>query len=388
MYATNFAPSSSAASAPIYDLNNTDLANQAVKSFAGHVTGVNDCSWRPHFDELASCSDDTALIWDVNCTMRVPITLDHCVTDSWDIVDKNKKQQKIGALDWSSDGRYLLTASDEGFVRVWRADGQLANILGPLCGPLIAVKWNKDGNYIIAAGYSVIGYAWCSETGIFRKRFIGHSAPVLDVDWCNDICFASCSIDNQVIVYNINLETPLKTFLGHEHVVNSVRWDTSGTVLASCSDDTSVKIWHMNKDTCFYDLRRHSAKVFDLQWRPYALLQLASVSYDHAVCLWDVVVGECTGTLIKHSQEVYAMAFSPDGKYLATGGADGCVNIWSVHSKELFCTFCCHAIVFKVCWNHTGDKLGAGVQSGYLYVIDMKKVVAPPSYQYTADWGF
>ena len=39
--------------------------------------------------------------------------------------------------------------------------------------------------------------------------------------------------------------------------------------------------------------------------------------------------------LIRHKEPVYSVAFSPDGKFLASGSFDKCVHIWSTQSGQL-----------------------------------------------------
>ena len=56
---------------------------------------------------------------------------------------------------------------------------------------------------------------------------------------------------------------------------------------------------------------------------------LSSASFDSTVRLWDVERGVCIHTLTKHQEPVYSVAFSPDGKYLASGSFDKCVHIWN-----------------------------------------------------------
>lgn len=54
-----------------------------------------------------------------------------------------------------------------------------------------------------------------------------------------------------------------------------------------------------------------------------------SASFDSTVRLWEVERGTCLYTLTRHTEPVYSVAFSPDGKFLASGSFDKCVHIWS-----------------------------------------------------------
>lgn len=61
----------------------------------------------------------------------------------------------------------------------------------------------------------------------------------------------------------------------------------------------------------------------------YIFYLLFSASFDSTVRLWEVERGTCLYTLTRHTEPVYSVAFSPDGKYLASGSFDKCVHIWS-----------------------------------------------------------
>lgn len=53
-------------------------------------------------------------------------------------------------------------------------------------------------------------------------------------------------------------------------------------------------------------------------------------SFDGTARLWDSVTGECLKVFADHKRPVYALAFSPDGYWLATGSGDGWLHVYDV----------------------------------------------------------
>ena len=55
---------------------------------------------------------------------------------------------------------------------------------------------------------------------------------------------------------------------------------------------------------------------------------LATASHDKTARLWDPATGECLRTLTGHDSGVTGVAFSPDGRLLATASEDKTARLW------------------------------------------------------------
>jgi WD40 repeat protein len=69
---------------------------------------------------------------------------------------------------------------------------------------------------------------------------------------------------------------------------------------------------------------------------------LASGSYDSAIRLWDVPNHTCAAVLSGHGGSVWGVAFSPDGRTIASGSYDKTVRLWDVAIRSCTATLTGH----------------------------------------------
>ncbi|KAA6414807.1 MAG: hypothetical protein FRX48_01557 [Lasallia pustulata] len=107
-------------------------------------------------------------------------------------------------------------------------------------------------------------------------------------------------------------------------------------------------------------LEGHSSIVMAVAFSPDGK-QLASGSGDETVRIWDAATGATLQTFEGHSDWVGAVAFSPDGKQLASGSGDETVRIWDAPTGATLQTLEGHSgLVFGVAFSPDGKQLASG----------------------------
>jgi WD40 repeat protein len=82
-----------------------------------------------------------------------------------------------------------------------------------------------------------------------------------------------------------------------------------------------------------FTLVGHTSGVVDIAYSPDGR-KIATASNDTTAKIWDATTGRELLTLTGHSTELRPIAFSPDGKFLATGSGDNTAKVWGVESGQ------------------------------------------------------
>jgi len=164
----------------------------------------------------------------------------------------------------------------------------------------------------------------------------GSLAPWYSVAWSPDGKHIAIGGIGNVEMLDATTGRQVASYGQHAGIVHVVDWSPDGTYIAVGSSDTTVQIWNVITGNNIYNYTGHSVDVFALAWSPDSK-RIASGSGDGTVQVWDATTGNHEYTYRGHvdyyighftSAAVNAVAWSPDGKMIASGASDKTVQVW------------------------------------------------------------
>jgi WD40 repeat protein len=264
-----------------------------------------------------------------------------------------------------------------------------------------ALAWSPDGKLIASASDDTFVQVFEAATGTRRLIYRGHSEEVAAVAWSpGGQLIASAGQDQTVQLWNAaNGGKPVLTYKGHTDRVNGVAWSRKRQLLTSGSDDKSVQVWQVGNGERIFTFLGHTAGVLCVGWQPDES-SVASGSWDGTLRDWATIqhgnhfnAGEQIFSYGGHgTNEVYALAWSPDGKLIASAGADQTVQISNgIDGTPRLPFFTDHRRqdhinrVFAVAWSPDGKFIASGDQDGNVYV--WKAADRTTFFRYTGHQG-
>ncbi len=185
--------------------------------------------------------------------------------------------------------------------------------------------------------------------------------------------------DNEVRLWDTSSGSVVVTLKGHQKIVRDAVYSADGKFVVTGADDGTVKIWDATNGTLLRTLvsphgvppipSPHPAPlpdqrdavsvnpVLSVAWS-FDGKRIASGTANNAVYIWDAETGKLLRSLLGHSGPVTSVAFNVRGEKIVSGSDDKTVRIWEVQTgKEIHSTQRSTEVIRRVTFNRIGDQI-------------------------------
>jgi WD40 repeat protein len=294
---------------------------RAVGDPLRHQGPVTSARWSSDGRRIVTTSSDrTARVWDTRSTRAIGEPLPHGAA--------------AYLAQFDPEGR-VLTASWDWSLNQWDAPTIPASGV-PLrhAGPVRAVQWSADGKRVLTEMDDGTRSEWDASTGLAsgatplqagepkpaeappggRRAIVSHEETTRSWD---------------VRVLDARTGRTIGTPLRHDVRVQSARLSPEGWRLLVASEDKTATVWDVQTGETVGEPVRHEEAIRGVEWSPDGE-RFVTASDDGTARVWDARAGLAIGRPLHHEGSVQAALWSPDGQRIATASADGTARLWDV----------------------------------------------------------
>jgi eukaryotic-like serine/threonine-protein kinase len=260
---------------------------------------------------------------------------------------------RVWSVAFSSDGRRILSASGDATAKVWDAStGQELLTLKGHAAEVRSAVLSSDGKHILTGSMDRTAKVWDAQTGAEVLTVKGHAGWVTGAAFSPDNKrLVTGSADGTVRVWDALTGQETLALKGHASEVLSVAFSPDGERIVSASDDRTAKVWDAQTGQKVLALKGHTGQARGVAFSPESKRILTQSG------VWDAETGQ---KLLALEGAHGPLAFSPDGKRIATGAIDKTVRIWDATTGQQVLALSGHAgQVLSVAFSRDGKRIAS-----------------------------
>ncbi|HET8775154.1 MAG TPA: TIR domain-containing protein [Thermoanaerobaculia bacterium] len=236
---------------------------------------------------------------------------------------------EVNTARFRSDGRLVVTSSDDGTARVWDvATRSTLRVFRPHAGKVLSADFSPDGTLVVTRSEVTNKVSvWDVIRGGLRHTLVGHTAGVTSARFVNAHTVISTSVDGTARIWRLDAPDAPAVLSGHTAAVVAATVSPDGQRVLTFSDDQSVKVWTRTTSPSGQWVASRTmpalAAVADDTGSHMAIR-----SADNSVSIQDAE-GREVARVAKQGRSITSMVFCPGGGCLILTDADGWAELWN-----------------------------------------------------------
>lgn len=321
----------------VVQLWDADTGKQ-LHTLTGHTNWINSITFGREKDTLISSSYDGSIrVWDYDTGKQERAIL--------------ARDDVINATAFSPDSSLIATGDWFNIVLRDATTGIPVHTLNT--ENVTSLTFSPDGKTFASAHHGRNPLiVWNVTTWKQKHTLKGYTQPVIDIAFSSDnSTLASGGFDPNIYLWDVATGKQKNKLKADKHYVGCVAFSPDGRMFASGSYHSTAILWDVITNT-----KKHTFSASNKDLNPLRTVELSpdvkilAIGSSKTVQLWDIIKGELKLTLQKQLTDFNCLAFSPDGKTIASGGdvehigedhsyGYKGIHLWNTETGEIIETF-------------------------------------------------